>query len=143
MPYEYLEDIAIADVAFEVWANDLEELFIEAADATMNVMVEELDSILSVEKRKIELHAEELDMLLFSFLQELIYYKDSECLLLRVKELQIDRKDHLYTLKAIAVGEVIDPDKHKLGADIKAVTLHRFRLERTNRGWEALVILDV
>jgi len=39
MPYRYLEDIALADAAFEVWADSLEELMIEAADAAVNVMV--------------------------------------------------------------------------------------------------------
>ncbi|MFL9455430.1 archease [Tolypothrix bouteillei VB521301_2] len=27
--------------------------------------------------------------------------------------------------------------------DVKAVTLHRFQLEKTNDGWTAMVILDI
>ena len=45
MPYRYLEDIATADVAFEARGKDLAELFMAAAEATMNVMVADLDSI--------------------------------------------------------------------------------------------------
>ena len=37
-----LEDLAAADVAFQAWGTNLEETFIAAADATMNVMVEDL-----------------------------------------------------------------------------------------------------
>ena len=51
MPYRYLEDIATADVAFEAWGDTLEEMFVAAADATMNVMVSDLDTIAPVEKR--------------------------------------------------------------------------------------------
>lgn len=85
MPYKFLEDIAIADIAFKAWGKDLEEAFTAAADATMNVMVEELDSIRPREKREIKLENSKLDMLLFNFLQEFIYYKDSEQLMLRVR----------------------------------------------------------
>ena len=45
MPYRYLDDIATADVAFEATGKTIEEMFIAAADATMNVMVGELGSI--------------------------------------------------------------------------------------------------
>ncbi len=84
MPYRYLEDIATADVAFEAWGDTLEEMFVAAADATMNVMVSDLDTIARVEYRTLQATAEELDMLLFELLQELIFYKDAERLLLRV-----------------------------------------------------------
>ncbi len=40
-------------------------------------------------------------------------------------------------------GEKIDSGKHDLVVDVKAVTLHRFRVEKTQRGWEAVVILDI
>ena len=143
MPYEFLEDIAIADIAFKAWGKDLEEAFTAAADATMNVMVEELDSIQPREKREIKLENSELDMLLFNFLQEFIYYKDSEQLMLRVRQIQITEKDHNYILEAISRGEKLDPRRHRPRVDVKAVTLHRFCLEKTDRGWEALIILDI
>lgn len=143
MPYEFLEDVAIADIAFRAWGKDLEETFGAAAEATMNVMVENLDAIEPVEERAIEVVQEAADLLLFDFLQELIYYKDSERLLLRVKNIRIDKEDLGYRLRARARGEVIDPERHQLRVDVKAVTLHQFRLEQTLDGWETQVILDI
>jgi len=143
MPYEFLEDVAIADIAFRAWGKDLAEAFLAAADATMNVMVEELDSIQPVETRELEAENEALDMLLFDLLQELIYYKDAERLLLRVRELRIEEKEGRHFLFAAARGERLDPQRHSLRVDVKAVTLHRFRVEKTASGWEALVILDI
>lgn len=143
MPYRFLEDIATADIAFEATAPTLEELFRTAADATMNVMVEELESIHYREEREFRLVNEELDLLLFNFLQELIYYKDSESLLLRVTEVNIQAKDSSHWLQARAQGERLDVNLHRTRVDVKAVTLHRFRLEKTDKGWEALVILDI
>ena len=45
MPFHFLEEVATADIAFEAWGENLEETFISAADATMNVIIEELNSI--------------------------------------------------------------------------------------------------
>ena len=89
MPYEFLEDLATADIAFQAWGTDLEETFISAADATMNVMVEELNAIEPRERRELRLENDELDLLLFNFLQELIYYKDAEKLMLRVNQARV------------------------------------------------------
>ena len=82
-------------------------------------------------------------MLLFDLLQELIYYKDAEQLLLRVKEIGITERDGTYLLRAPRRGEKLDPERHEQRVDVKAVTLHRFRLQKTGDGWNALVILDI
>jgi SHS2 domain-containing protein len=143
MPYVFLEDVAIADIAFKAWGEDLQELFISAADAVMGAMIEDLDTIQPREQRSIQLANDALEMLLFDFLQELVYYKDAESLLLRVQEVQVTRGDELCTLRATVAGETLDPARHQQRADVKAVTLHRFSLEQTPQGWEAMVILDI
>jgi SHS2 domain-containing protein len=143
MPYRFLEDIATADIAFEARGETLEEVFTAAAEATMNVMIESLDSIEPRQLRKFDLENAELDMLLFDFLQELIFFKDSETLLLRVAEMRIERQESSYKLKALTQGESLDPDRHEQRVDVKAVTLHRFRLEKTPQGWVSKIILDI
>jgi SHS2 domain-containing protein len=143
MPYNYLEDIGTADIAFEATGRDLVELFTSAADATMNVMIENLDTIEPRETRRIELKNDEIDMLLFDFLQEIIYFKDAERLLLRVRELRIEEKDGAYSLNATTAGELLDAGRHQQRADVKAVTLHDFRVEKTEGGWKAGAILDI
>jgi len=114
-----------------------------AADATMNVMIENMDAIEPRETRRIELTNDKIDMLLFDFLQELIYFKDAERLLLRVRETRIDEKEGAYSLKAAAAGEPLDVARHQQRADVKAVTLHDFRVEKTDSGWKATAILDI
>jgi len=82
-------------------------------------------------------------MLLFDFLQELIYFKDAERLLLRVRNVQVDEKDEIYFLKTEAAGETLDAARHHQRADVKAVTLHNFAVEKENDGWKATVLLDI
>jgi SHS2 domain-containing protein len=143
MPYEFLEDIAIADIAFQAWGKTLEELFITAGDATINAMIDNLEAIELKETRTFNLENDELDMLLFNFLQEFVYYKDSELLLLRAQQVQIEEKNSEYHLTAVTQGERLDRDRHEERVDVKAITLHRFQLEKTDDGWTAMVILDI
>ena len=143
MSYEFLEDIAIADIAFRAWGENLEELFKAAGDATLNAMIDNLDAIERQETRTFSLENEALDLLLFNFLQEFVYYKDSELLLLRAQQVQIEEKHGNYHLSAVAQGEKLDPERHEQRVDVKAVTLHRFQLEKIENGWTALVILDI
>lgn len=143
MPYKFLEEIATADIAFKAWGESLEETFVSAADATTHVMVEALDSVEPREERFLKVQDQALDLVLFDFLQELIYYKDSEKLILRIKRVEIQHREGEYLLEAVALGEPLDSNRHRPRVDVKAVTLHRFLLEKTGRGWEASVILDI
>jgi SHS2 domain-containing protein len=143
LPYVFLDDIAIADVAFEAWGDTLEALFVSAAEATVNVMVEDLDSIGERVDRVVRVESEARDLLLFNFLQEFIFFKDAQQLLLRPSEIEISRTGGGFAVDARLVGETLDPERHSLVVDVKAVTLHRFKVEETERGWEAFVILDI
>jgi SHS2 domain-containing protein len=143
MPFRFLEDIAIADVAFEAKGKTREEMFIAAADALMNVMVADLETVRIAETVTFSLENQALEMLLFNFLNELIFYKDARALLLRVSSVNINLADAHFTLTAEAGGERPDPARHLLAVDVKAVTLHRFRVEETDEGWLAEVVLDI
>jgi SHS2 domain-containing protein len=143
MPYHYLEDIGTADIAFEATGRDLPELFVAAADAMMNVMIDNLDAIESRETRQIELSNDNIEMLLFDFLQELIYFKDANRLLLRAREMQVEQKDQAYSLKSKVAGERLGDTRHQQRADVKAVTLHGFSVEKHDSGWKAKVLLDI
>lgn len=141
--YRFREDVAPADAAFEAWGATLEELFAAAADATTNTMAGNLEAIEDRQRRTIRLEAQHADLLLLRLLEELVFLKDAEGLLLRVPVLSIRRGGDSLVLEAEARGEPLDPLRHRLQADVKAVTLHRLRVERTAGGWEASVVLDI
>ncbi len=143
MTYRYLEKITIADVAFQAYGKSLDELFLSAWDATLNVMVSNIATIERKISKSISISNSAIELLLFDFLQELIFLKDAERLLLRIASLRIGEKGEIYKLKAIAAGEMIDSTHHELLVDVKAVTFYRFRVEQLARGWRATVTLDV
>lgn len=143
MGYQFKADEAIADVAFEADGATKETMFISAAEATLNTMVDSLDSVLPRETRLLTVKNAELDLLLFDFLNELLYLKDADGLLLRVSEVEIRANLEEYEMTAITRGECLDPARHEQRADVKAVTLHKLNVEKTHEGWRCFVILDV
>lgn len=143
MPYRYLEDIATADAAFEAYGESVEEVFLAAAEATTRVMIEDPDTLRAQENISFTLESTELDMLLFDFLQEIIFLKDSRRLLLKMISLHIDLDSSPLTLIAEAAGETIIQGHHPLLTDVKAVTLYRLAVKKNVAGWKATVVLDI
>jgi SHS2 domain-containing protein len=143
MPYRFLEDVAIADVAFEARGGTLAELFKQSALALVNTMVQDPAKIRRSIEKKIEVTAESAEMLLFHFLQDLIFYKDAELLLFNGFLLTIARTEGRWRLRGTLSGENISSDRHELLADVKAVSLHNYTVHKIAGGWQAEVILDV
>jgi len=143
MPYKFLEGLTMADIAFEASGKTLEELFISAADAITNTQIEDLKQIKAAETKEFSLDAADEEHLLHDFLQELIFFKDSELLLFRGYSLTIKKGGKGYILTVKAEGDKLDPKKHTLLVDVKAVSWHMFKVERTKAGWKATVIIDV
>lgn len=82
-------------------------------------------------------------MLLWVFLQELIFYKDARRLLLHADSVEIKEEDGTFFLEATVSGEEIAAERHRLLVDVKAVTLHRFQVAFQENLWKATVVLDV
>ena len=143
MPFEYRGDIAHADIAFNAWGDTLEELFREAARATMQVMVENLEEVRPAQTVELELEQENEEMLLFDFLNELIFYKDARRLILLPSQMTISRDGEGFKVHATLKGEEIEVGRHRMNTDVKAVTMLRYSLEQVACGWRATVVLDV
>ena len=142
MPYQYLDDATTADVAFEASGETLRELLLAAWEATVGLMIENPELLHGNEIRRLELGNDDPEMLLFDLLGELLFYKDAEGVLLTLPDLSLQETEGCYRVEANARGARIDPERHALGVDIKAVTLHQFRLTKSAEGWNARVVLD-
>jgi SHS2 domain-containing protein len=138
--YRFLEDVAIADAAFQAEAETLGELFDTCAQATFEVMAD-TKTIRARHKEEVELAAQSLEELLFDWLAELIYLKDTHSLLFGRFDVHILEKNG-YTLTASAWGEPADQKRHKVRVDVKAVTYHLLEVKQMDGKWTAKVILD-
>jgi SHS2 domain-containing protein len=90
--------------------------------------------------RTVTIRAEGPEALLVAWLNELIFLFDAKGFLLR--DCRVELAGPL-ALAAHLRGEPFDPARHRIGAYVKAATLHRLLVERGRGGWRARVVLDV
>jgi len=139
--FRFLEGVTTADFAFEAFGSSAAELFRNAGLALESVIVD-LSSVKGSKQRKLRIKAKDLEGLLFDFLSELTYLQSAEGLVFSNFEIAI-RGDSSLVLEAQCFGEKIDPRRHRLGTEVKGVTLHEFKVEKLAKGWRAQVVLDV
>jgi SHS2 domain-containing protein len=136
--FEFL-DITTADACFRSYGKDLNELFINSALAMFEVMVN-TKQIEPKIKREVKIKTNDLQGLLFEWLNELLVFYGAENLVFSKFEVKIDEKT--LELEANCWGEKIDPEKHETKAEVKAATMHKMEIKK-NEEWRAQVIVDI
>lgn len=138
--YKYIEHTA--DVLFEAYGSTLEELFVQCALALEETQVN-VEKIECKQETIISGKSKDVESLLFDFLDDLVYYKDAELLVFSKFKIKIEEKGDVCLLNCICSGEKLDFKKHDPRVDVKAVTMHMFKVEKINDGWKAKVLLDI
>jgi len=141
MQFEFLEDVAWADLAFKAYGASLDELFSNAALALTSAMVDP-ETVKSKRKVEIQLEAKDPSELLYDFLSEIVLVKDADGILFSKFNVKVG-KNKKYHLSALAWGEEINPETQDLRDDVKAVTRYKFDIEKIKEGYSATVILDI
>ena len=139
--YRFLENVAIADIAFEAFGKDLNTLFENAALAIFELSAD-LKTVDAPEEIEFELEHVNLDNLLYDFLSEILFLKDSRYMIF--KEVSVQIKEGVRNkLRCNLKGEQINTKKHALENDIKAITMHMFELKKEKTGYKATVVVDI
>ena len=139
--YKFLEDVAIADIAYEAYGKSLNELFENAALAIFELSAD-VKTVDAKEKVEFNLENEKLDNLLYDFLSEILFLKDSRYMVFKNVKVSI-AEGKINKLKAVLDGDSINPKKQKLENDIKAVTMHMFELKKEKEKWKATIVVDI
>lgn len=137
MKFEILEHPA--DVGFRAWGNSLEELFGNCAQALLSIIVDPSD-VEGIESWEIEAEAGDLDSLLVNWLNEVLYYIDTQRVVFKSFAARFHQP---CKLSCEAIGEKRTPAKHPVRVSVKAVTYHQLRLFQTGEQWMAEVFVDV
>jgi SHS2 domain-containing protein len=135
--YELFEHTA--DLGLRVQADSLDALFIDAARGLLAMFVANPKAVRPVQTKTITLTADDSTYLLFDWLSELLYAFETEKLLLSEFDLQIT-DNHL---TAACRGEPMDPSRHHMDHEVKAITYHGLKLTEKTNGWHAEVIVDI
>lgn len=139
--YEFVEG-ATGDLTFVARGASVEAAFAAAARALLAATLEDPDSVQRNARRSLAFEEPDLELLLLRFLNELVYLRDADELLLHPERILVTH-DGRARLEAELSGERIDRGRHRLLADVKAATAHGLRVAPSDEGWTAAVTLDV
>jgi SHS2 domain-containing protein len=125
-------------------AKSLSELVVEAGLSVVALMVEERERILKKEERSLELKGDTLEWLFHDFLTGILLLIQEERFLPGEFSVErIEKGEGGWELVSRILGEPLDPSRHRLLRDIKAITYHRFSVRELPGNWELVYYVDI
>jgi SHS2 domain-containing protein len=135
--YELFEHTA--DLGLRVRAADLNTLFAEAAECLFSAVLEDIGSVRPENAITVEIAGTDREFLLFDWLRDLLLRFDADHMVFGKFAVNV-RDDGL---TGTAWGEAVDASRHLLAHEVKAITYHALKVEKTADGWLAEVIVDI
>lgn len=135
LKYEFVEHTA--DLTFKAYGRDLDQLFENAAEALESTLIM-LEAVALSATTTIEMTSDSCDDLLYDWLAELLV--TFEVNRFAVKKCIVNITG--LSLRAECWGERIDPNKHTLNTEVKAVTYHNLQIKK-NKVYHTEITLDV
>jgi SHS2 domain-containing protein len=134
--FELLEHTA--DIGIVAYGANLKQAFSHAAEGLFSLIID-LDTVREKSVRPVKVSATDIELLLASWLNELIYIFDTEYLVFKRFEITEITGEQL---TAKCYGEKVNRRRHELKRNVKAATYHKLRVEKDN-GYRVQVLFDV
>ena len=143
-PPDWLQEIDhTGDIGIQVTASSLPQLFERAAVGTFHILTN-LPSVQTSQETQISVEGRDREALMVRWLSELNYHHTVDHHLFCDFTVEaIDETTDGFTLTATARGEPIDPERHTVYTEIKAVTFHGMEIREAGDGWAVQVIFDM
>jgi len=129
LSYKFLDHAT--DAIIEVTAKDIKEAFAVAADAEINLMLDQ-DKVEEKYKKEFTANGKDLRYLLFSWLEEIPFLLITEGFAIRRIKFEIEEKNG-YKINATAFGEPLDVHKHNFKVEIKAPTFYEMEIKQNDQ----------
>jgi SHS2 domain-containing protein len=136
-PFEIIDHTA--DIGIIVYGADIKEVFANAALGLFNLMAD-LGGLNENIKREVDMSAEDIEVLLVEWLNELIYISDVEHVLFKRFEINALSGTEL---KATCFGERLKPGRNRLKREIKAATYHMLHIDKADGSYKVQIIFDI
>ncbi len=135
-----------ADVGIHVWGKSYNDIFKNAAVGMVCLLID-IRTVLSKEERIIKIEAEDEEELLLKWLREILFLIEQNGMVFSEFHIKKDnfayKNLHKYVFYCSLGGEKIDPERHNICREIKAVTRYGFYIKRKVDLWEARIFFDV
>jgi SHS2 domain-containing protein len=136
----YMERTHPADIALEVWAGTLDELFVQAAKGMLELIKPEISGDANFSEKKLSLKEMDNESLLVAFLTDLLFRFEVDRILYQDIDLHITPVgDGQMQLNATLRGKPF----YRYNREIKAVTYSGLKIDQTKEGYRATVVFDI
>lgn len=135
--YELIDHTA--DVGVKAYGKDISECFENAARGMFDIITDKSE-VESTGQYNVELEADNLEQLLVDWLSELLFLHSAKNLVFGFFKVEVDEKKS--SLKGTFYGEKFNLSKHKVGAEIKAVTYHILEV-KNKKPFHVQVLFDI
>jgi SHS2 domain-containing protein len=139
MSYKFLDHAT--DAIIEITAKDLKEAFAVAADAEINLTLDQ-DKVEEKGQMKFSANGKDIRYLLYSWLEEIPFILITEGFAIKRLEFDIEEEDG-YKINAIAYGEALDVKRHNFKVEIKAPTFYDMEIRQDGNGVYMRFLLDL
>ena len=126
-----------ADIGLVAHGDSLSQAFGNAGYGLFSIMAD-IRRLKETESRVVDVKAGNIEDLLYSWLNDLIFLFDTEGLLLKRFKVRYFSDNHL---KATVYGDKYDLARHRIKIGVKAATYHRLEVDREKN--RVQVIFDV
>ena len=134
--YKFIDEIR-SDVLFEAYGKDLKELFSNAAEAMFTIICK-VEKVKQEKTEEFIIKGEKLEDTFWNWLSGLIAIVDTEQMFFSKFEIEEIDETHV---KAKLYGSEIKPE---LGETVvKSLTNYKFKVEKNEKGYKAVVSLDI
>lgn len=128
-----------ADIKFRAYGKNLNECFENSALAMFNAMYSGKNQVKKKIKKKIKVSGNDLENLLYNFLEELLFLLDSESFFLSSCKVKINEKK--FELEAELYGD--KAKNYDIELDVKAVTYNSMFIKKERGKFIIQVVVDV
>ena len=137
-PYEILDHTA--DILLKSYGSSLAEAFEHAAVGMFDQIYPTTD-VKSIGEFQVDLQNDDIEQLLVDWLSELLYIHETQKIIFAKFKVNLDEKNN--KLVSQAYGENIDPEKHVIANEIKAVTYHMLEIGCQDQNYFVKVLFDI
>ena len=132
-----------SDAYIEAMGRSIEEAFEEAAKGMFSVILD-LRKVKKREDKNIEIsNAEDIQSLLYSWLEQLLVMFETEKFVPRESKVKIHEKEGVYTINALLRGERVSASSHLFKREVKAITYHAMEILKEQDSYKVRFILDL
>jgi len=129
LSYKFLDHAT--DAIIEITAKDIKEAFAVAADAEINLTLDQ-DKVEEKEQKKFSARGKDLHYLLFSWLEEIPFLLITEGFAIRRIAFDIIENEG-FVINATAFGETLNVHKHNFKVEIKAPTFYDMEIKTNDQ----------